>query len=143
MNGVDNGKLWFDHVRVPRENLLDAYSQVDKGGAFHSKIAGARGRFLAVADQLLVTYSFFNHDSEYSDLRIFLEWTHLHRIDDVRSSQAESADCSSICLFKAVCWRIGQEVCIFLLERQSLTNVYSRYFTVILPSWPISFSRGR
>ena len=54
MNGVDNGKLWFDHVRVPRANMLDAYSQVEKGGAFHSKIAGARGRFLAVADQLLV-----------------------------------------------------------------------------------------
>ncbi len=27
-NGVDNGKLWFDHVRIPREMLLDAISQV-------------------------------------------------------------------------------------------------------------------
>jgi len=53
MNGVDNGKLWFDNVRIPRENLLDAYSQVEKGGNFVSKIAGARARFLAVADQLL------------------------------------------------------------------------------------------
>ncbi|GFH29747.1 acyl-coenzyme A oxidase, partial [Haematococcus lacustris] len=26
-NGVDNGKLWFDHVRVPRAALLDAWSQ--------------------------------------------------------------------------------------------------------------------
>jgi hypothetical protein len=26
--GVDNGKLWFDHVRVPRGALLDAFSQV-------------------------------------------------------------------------------------------------------------------
>jgi acyl-CoA oxidase len=23
LNGVDNGRLHFDHVRVPRENLLD------------------------------------------------------------------------------------------------------------------------
>jgi len=53
VNGVDNGKLWFDHVRIPRGNLLDAYSQVDKGGAFHSNVGSARGRFLAVADQLL------------------------------------------------------------------------------------------
>ncbi|KAL6056786.1 acyl-Coenzyme A oxidase [Balamuthia mandrillaris] len=53
MNGVDNGKLWFDNVRVPRENLLDAYSQVEKGGAFRSSIKGTRNRFLAVADQLL------------------------------------------------------------------------------------------
>ncbi len=27
-NGVDNGKLWFQSVRVPREALLDASSQV-------------------------------------------------------------------------------------------------------------------
>jgi acyl-CoA oxidase len=53
MNGVDNGKLWFDHVRVPRLNLLDAHSQVAKGGAFTSSIKSARGRFLTVADQLL------------------------------------------------------------------------------------------
>src|SRR3954464_13942960 len=28
LNGVDNGRIWFDHVRVPRENLLDKYAQV-------------------------------------------------------------------------------------------------------------------
>ncbi len=55
MNGVDNGKLWFDNVRVPRTNLLDAFSQVEKGGAFRSSIKSARQRFLAVADQLLVS----------------------------------------------------------------------------------------
>ena len=27
-NGVDNGKLWFDHVRLPWGALLDALSQV-------------------------------------------------------------------------------------------------------------------
>jgi acyl-CoA oxidase len=53
MNGVDNGKLWFDNVRVPRGNMLDALSQVEKGGAFRSSIKSARARFLAVADQLL------------------------------------------------------------------------------------------
>jgi acyl-CoA oxidase len=38
LNGVDNAKLSFDHVRVPRENLLDRYSRVAKGGAFESDI---------------------------------------------------------------------------------------------------------
>ena len=28
LNGVDNGRIWFDDVRVPRENLLDRYAQV-------------------------------------------------------------------------------------------------------------------
>ena len=31
LNGVDNGRIWFDHVRVPRENLLDRYAQVRRG----------------------------------------------------------------------------------------------------------------
>ena len=29
-NGVDNGKLWFDNVTVPREALLNAWSDVDE-----------------------------------------------------------------------------------------------------------------
>ena len=33
LNGVDNGRIWFDHVRVPRENLLDSYAQVERGRA--------------------------------------------------------------------------------------------------------------
>ena len=53
LNGVDNAKLSFDHVRVPRENLLNRYSDVDEKGNFRSQIKGARARFLAVADQLL------------------------------------------------------------------------------------------
>ncbi|KAG2446914.1 hypothetical protein HYH02_008070 [Chlamydomonas schloesseri] len=52
-NGVDNGKLWFDNVRVPREALLDAFSSVSPDGAFSSSIAKPRDRFLRVADQLL------------------------------------------------------------------------------------------
>lgn len=52
-NGVDNGKIWLDNVRVPRKNLLDAQSQVSKEGEFTSSIKSKRGRFLAVADQLL------------------------------------------------------------------------------------------
>eukprot|EP00485_Elphidium_margaritaceum_P007364 CAMPEP_0202687112 /NCGR_PEP_ID=MMETSP1385-20130828/2814_1 /ASSEMBLY_ACC=CAM_ASM_000861 /TAXON_ID=933848 /ORGANISM="Elphidium margaritaceum" /LENGTH=676 /DNA_ID=CAMNT_0049341837 /DNA_START=32 /DNA_END=2062 /DNA_ORIENTATION=+ len=53
-NGVDNGKLWFHRVRVPRTALLNAMSDVDAStGRFVSSIAKKRARFLAVADQLL------------------------------------------------------------------------------------------
>jgi len=52
-NGVDNGSLGFDQVRIPRENLLDSTSQVHAGGRFESGVASKRGRFLKVADQLL------------------------------------------------------------------------------------------
>jgi hypothetical protein len=40
-------------VRVPRSALLDAHSSVAPDGAFSSKVARPRDRFLRVADQLL------------------------------------------------------------------------------------------
>ena len=53
LNGVDNAKLSFDNVRIPRENLLNKYSDVTEDGKFTSKIGSGRARFLTVADQLL------------------------------------------------------------------------------------------
>eukprot|EP00116_Pleurobrachia_bachei_P015627 sb/3475889/ len=53
LNGVDNAKLTFDNVRVPRDNLLDKFSTLSEDGTLTSDIKSARARFLAVADQLL------------------------------------------------------------------------------------------
>ena len=52
-NGVDNGKLAFDHVSVPVESLLNQFSDLKSNGEFSSKIGNRRTRFLKVADQLL------------------------------------------------------------------------------------------
>lgn len=53
VNGVDNAKLSFDNIRVPRENLLNRFSDVAEDGSFSTEIKSNRGRFLTVADQLL------------------------------------------------------------------------------------------
>uniref|UniRef100_A0A0V0J4W4 Acyl-coenzyme A oxidase n=1 Tax=Schistocephalus solidus TaxID=70667 RepID=A0A0V0J4W4_SCHSO len=54
LNGVDNARLNFNHVRVPRDALLDRYSSVSPDGQYTSSIGGGvRSRFLKVADQLL------------------------------------------------------------------------------------------
>jgi len=53
LNGVDNAKLSFDNVRIPRVNLLNKYSDVSEEGEFVSEIGSGRARFLTVADQLL------------------------------------------------------------------------------------------
>lgn len=57
LNGVDNAALWFNKVRVPRQNLLNAHSNMDENGNFTSKIddksARRRKRFIVLADQLL------------------------------------------------------------------------------------------
>merc|ERR1712142_1128973 len=38
LNGVDNAKLTFDNVRVPRTNLLNRYSDINDEGKFVSEI---------------------------------------------------------------------------------------------------------
>lgn len=53
LNGVDNGRLWFDHVRIPRENLLDRFAQVSEEGAYHSKIENPARRFFTMLGTLV------------------------------------------------------------------------------------------
>src|SRR3954452_931892 len=53
LNGVDNGRIWFDHVRVPRENLLDRYAQVDADGTYHSPIENPTKRFFTMIGTLI------------------------------------------------------------------------------------------
>jgi acyl-CoA oxidase len=48
LNGVDNAKLTFDNVRVPRENLLNKYSDVGEDGKFTSSI----GTYVSIATLL-------------------------------------------------------------------------------------------
>ena len=53
LNGVDNGRIAFDHVRIPRENLLDRYGSVSEGGAYSSPIPGAGRRFFTMLGTLV------------------------------------------------------------------------------------------
>jgi len=53
LNGVDNGRLWFDHVRVPRENLLDRFASVDAGGHYESPIRSPGRRFFTMLGTLV------------------------------------------------------------------------------------------
>ena len=53
LNGVDNGQLWFDGVRVPRENLLSRYAQVGRDGAYSSPIPSAGKRFFVMLGTLV------------------------------------------------------------------------------------------
>ena len=38
LNGVDNGRIWLDRVRVPRENLLNRFADVAADGTYTSPI---------------------------------------------------------------------------------------------------------
>ncbi len=51
--GVDNGRLWFDHVEVPRGQLLGRYGEVDAEGGYHSPIADDARRFFTMLGTLV------------------------------------------------------------------------------------------
>ncbi|XP_065873341.1 acyl-coenzyme A oxidase 3, peroxisomal-like isoform X2 [Euphorbia lathyris] len=45
LNGVDNGRIWFNNVRIPRENLLNSVADVSKDGQYLSAIKDPDQRF--------------------------------------------------------------------------------------------------
>lgn len=53
LNGVDNGRLLFDQVRVPRENLLDRFAEVTPEGEYRSPIASPAKRFFTMLGTLV------------------------------------------------------------------------------------------
>lgn len=53
LNGVDNGMIWFDQVRVPREALLNRYGDVSPGGVYSSPIENPNKRFFTMLGTLV------------------------------------------------------------------------------------------
>ncbi|MBI4519245.1 MAG: acyl-CoA dehydrogenase family protein [Gemmatimonadetes bacterium] len=53
LNGVDNGRISFFAVRIPRENLLDRFGQVSPEGAYTSPIASPSRRFFTMLGALV------------------------------------------------------------------------------------------
>ncbi|PPH46048.1 acyl-CoA dehydrogenase [Rathayibacter sp. AY1C9] len=53
LNGIDNGRLHFDGVRVPRENLLNRYGDVAADGTYSSPIASPGRRFFTMLGTLV------------------------------------------------------------------------------------------
>ncbi|MFJ8690698.1 acyl-CoA dehydrogenase family protein [Micromonospora wenchangensis] len=51
--GVDNGRLSFDHVTVPRDMLLDRYGQVAADGTYSSPIESDSRRFFTMLGTLV------------------------------------------------------------------------------------------
>ncbi|MGK8558493.1 acyl-CoA dehydrogenase family protein [Nocardia gipuzkoensis] len=51
--GVDNGRIAFDHVRVPRENLLNRYADVAPDGTYSSEIDNSSRRFFTTLGTLV------------------------------------------------------------------------------------------
>lgn len=53
LNGVDNGRIWFDHVRVPLDAMLDRHAQVRPDGTYVSPIEDRTRRFFTMVGTLV------------------------------------------------------------------------------------------
>jgi acyl-CoA oxidase len=53
LNGIDNGRLHFSAVRVPRENLLNRYGDVSEDGTYSSPIESPGRRFFTMLGTLV------------------------------------------------------------------------------------------
>lgn len=53
LNGIDNGRLHFDSVRIPRDHLLNRYGDVAPDGTYSSDIASPGRRFFTMLGALV------------------------------------------------------------------------------------------
>lgn len=53
LQGVDNGRIWFDDVRIPRENLLNRFADVSAAGVYSSDIESPGRRFFTTIGTLV------------------------------------------------------------------------------------------
>ena len=53
LNGIDNGRLHFTHVRIPRTNLLNRYGDVAADGTYSSPIESPGRRFFTMIGTLV------------------------------------------------------------------------------------------
>ena len=53
LNGVDNGRIWFLNLRIPRENLLSRFARVAEDGTYSSPIPSSSRRFFTMIGTLV------------------------------------------------------------------------------------------
>jgi acyl-CoA oxidase len=53
LRGVDNGRIMFDEVRIPRENLLNRYGDVAEDGTYTSPVENINRRFFTMLGTLV------------------------------------------------------------------------------------------
>lgn len=53
LNGVDNGRIWFDQVKIDRDAMLDRYASIDMNGKFASAISSDNRRFFTMLSTLV------------------------------------------------------------------------------------------
>ncbi|GMR01719.1 MAG: acyl-CoA dehydrogenase [Acidimicrobiia bacterium] len=82
LNGVDNGRIWFDSVRVPRSALLDRFGSIGEDGVYTSDIPNPDRRFFTMIGTLVggrVSVGAASVNVAKSALTIALRYAHRRR----------------------------------------------------------------
>jgi len=53
LNGVDNGRIWFQKIRVPKTELLNRFAEVTDDGQYRSEIKSNNSRFFTMISTLV------------------------------------------------------------------------------------------
>ncbi len=53
LNGVDNGRIWFNQVKVPRAEMLNRFADITADGQYRSDIQSQGARFFAMIGTLV------------------------------------------------------------------------------------------
>ena len=53
LNGVDNGRIWYDNVEVPVDNLLNRFGSINEDGQYESPIQSDSKRFFTMLGALV------------------------------------------------------------------------------------------
>ncbi|KAK1425395.1 hypothetical protein QVD17_20747 [Tagetes erecta] len=92
LNGVDNGRIWFDDLRIPRENLLNSVADVSPDGKYLSAIKDPDQRFAAFLAPLIsgrVTIASGSMNITKMGLAIAVRYSLSRRAFSVRPNEPE------------------------------------------------------
>jgi acyl-CoA oxidase len=53
LNGVDNGRIWFQNIRLPKTELLNRFAEVTDDGRYRSEIKSNNSRFFTMIGTLV------------------------------------------------------------------------------------------
>ncbi|KAD7116818.1 hypothetical protein R6Q59_006472 [Mikania micrantha] len=92
LNGVDNGRIWFDNLRIPRENLLNSVADVSPDGQYSSAIKDPDQRFAAFLAPLTsgrVTIAASSMNTTKIGLAIAIRYSLSRRAFSIRPNEPE------------------------------------------------------
>jgi acyl-CoA oxidase len=78
LNGVDNGRIWFNSTRVPKTELLNRFAAVTEEGRYRSDIKSNNGRFFTMIGTLVngrITMALAANNMAKSALTIAIRYT--------------------------------------------------------------------